>query len=90
MSLVNQSLTFGAGDTVHNIRLSRCSLGIRRLDQHRIIRMGFDMLLEILRSLERFSTKVAFMWLERDVDTDMRCDMVALYDGSPTTTPVAG
>lgn len=40
--------------------------------------MSLDMLLQILRTLEAFSTEVALVRLERDVDADMRGDMVPL------------
>jgi hypothetical protein len=48
--------------------------------------------LEILRTLESFSTEIALMWLERNVDSNMRCDMIALDGGGaaliPTTSEV--
>lgn len=51
--------------------------------------MGFDVLLEILRTLERLSTEVAFVRLERDVDADVRGDVVTFDGGSATITPLA-
>ena len=47
------------------------------------------MLLKILRALERLAAEVAFMRLERDVNTDMRRDVVALNSGRPARTPLA-
>jgi hypothetical protein len=44
----------------------------------RVISVSLDVLLQILRSLERLATKVALMRLEGDVDADVRCDVVAL------------
>lgn len=46
-----------------------------------------DMLLEILRTLKRFSTEVTLMWLQRNVNTDMRRDVVAFDGGGPALVP---
>jgi hypothetical protein len=51
--------------------------------------MGFNMLLEILRALESFSTEVAFVRLERHVYTDVRRDVISLDGGRATATPLA-
>ena len=51
--------------------------------------MGLDMLLEILRPLEGLTTKLASMRLEWYVNTDVRGDMITLYDGDTTVTPCA-
>jgi hypothetical protein len=48
------------------------------------------MLLQILRSLERFATEVAFVRLERDVHANMRCDMITLNSCRAACTPLAG
>ena len=48
------------------------------------------MFLEILRPLERLTTEVAFVWLEWNVNANMRGDVVAFYGGCPTCTPLAG
>lgn len=47
------------------------------------------MFLQILRALEGFSAEVAFVWFERNMDTDMAGDVVALDGGSTTATPLA-
>lgn len=52
--------------------------------------MGFDVLLEILRTFEGLSTELALVGLEGYMDTDMRCDMVALDGGGPTASPTTG
>lgn len=52
--------------------------------------MGFDMLLEILGPFERLAAKVALVRLERDMDTDVRGDVVPLDGGRTTTAPLAG
>lgn len=51
--------------------------------------MGFDVLLQILRALECLSTEVALVWLQRNVDSNVRGDMVTFHGGSPTATPLA-
>jgi hypothetical protein len=48
------------------------------------------MLLQILWALETLATEVAFVWLERDVDTNMGRDMITLYSGSAAKIPPAG
>ena len=47
------------------------------------------MFFQILWSLESLATEFALMWLERYMDSDMRCDMVALYCRSSALTPGA-
>ena len=51
--------------------------------------MGFDMLLEILRPLEGLTTKLASMRLEWYVNTDVRGDVITLYDSDTTVRPCA-
>jgi hypothetical protein len=52
--------------------------------------MSFDVLLEILRTLERFATEIALVRLERDVDANVRSDVIALDRGRVAVTPAAG
>jgi len=54
---------------------------VRRAEEHRVIGVSLDVLLEILRSLESLATEVALMRLEGNVDTNMRCDVIALDGG---------
>lgn len=49
--------------------------------------MGFDMFLEILRSLERLSAKLTPMRLQRHVDPDVRCNVVSLDDLDVAVAP---
>lgn len=51
--------------------------------------MRLDMLLEILRALESLATKVAFVGLERNVDTNVRGYVIPLDGGGTTVPPVA-
>lgn len=52
--------------------------------------MGLDVFLQVLRTLEGLATKVTLVRLQRDVDSDMRGDVVALDDSSAATAPFAG
>ena len=52
--------------------------------------MGLDMFLQILRALESFATKVALVRLERNMDTDVRGDVVAFNGGSVALAPCTG
>ena len=51
--------------------------------------MRLDMLLEILGTLEGFTTEIALMRLQWHVHTDVRCDMVALDGSGAAVTPLA-
>lgn len=48
------------------------------------------MLLEILWPLESLSTEIALVRLQRYVDTNMGCDMIALDGGGTTAAPTTG
>ena len=79
--------TFGVSGE-HHVGISRAGLG--RAHQHRVVGMGFDMLLEILGPFECLAAKVALVRLERDMDTDVRGDVVPFDGGRATTAPLAG
>jgi hypothetical protein len=49
-----------------------------------------DMLLQVLWTLECLSTEVTFVWLQRDMDTDVRSDVVTLDSGSAAGVPSTG
>jgi hypothetical protein len=51
--------------------------------------MGLDVLLEVLRALERLAAEVALVRLERHVDADVRRDVVALDRGGAALVPLA-
>lgn len=51
--------------------------------------MGFNVFLQILRALECLATEITLVWLQRNVDSNVRGDMVTFYGGSPTATPLA-
>lgn len=48
------------------------------------------MLLEILWSLEGFTAKVTLVWLQWNVNPNVRCDMVTLDCSSTTVCPSTG
>lgn len=48
------------------------------------------MLLQVLGPLEGLAAELALVRLERNMDADMRGDVVTLHSGGPATVPVAG
>jgi hypothetical protein len=56
----------------------------------RVVGMGLDVFLQILGPLERLATEVALVWLQGDMHTDMRGDVVALDGGSIAVAPLTG
>jgi len=71
----------------HHIRVPGARL--RRAHQDRVISMGLDMLLQILGTLESLAAEVALVRFERNMDSNMRGDMVALDSRSATAAPLA-
>jgi len=58
-------------------------------DEHRVVGMGLDVLLQVLGPLERLAAKVALMRLERHVDADVGRDVVALDRRGTALVPLA-
>ena len=52
--------------------------------------MGLDMLLQVLRTLESLSAEIAFVWLQRDVDSNVGGDMITLDSSGTAGIPTAG
>lgn len=52
--------------------------------------MSFDVLLEILGALERFLAEVALVGLQRNMDTNVRGDMITLHSRSAAIAPSTG
>jgi hypothetical protein len=52
--------------------------------------MSFDVLLEILGALERLATEVAFVRLQRYVNTNMRSDVISFDCSGTAVAPLAG
>lgn len=61
-----------------------------RPDQDAVVGMGLDVLLEILRTLEGLSAEVALVWLQGDVHTNVRGDVVTLDRCGAARVPLAG
>lgn len=70
--------------------MSIARIWFRRTHKNRFICVSFDMLLQVLWTFERFPTKVAFVWFQGYVDSDVRGDMVALDRGCMTAAPLTG
>ena len=64
-------------------------VGIRTAANRRIISVGLDMLLQVLRTFESLPAEFASVRLKRDVDTDVRGDVVALDDSNVAVGPTA-
>jgi hypothetical protein len=56
----------------------------------RVIGMGLDVLLQVLRALEGLATEVALVWLQGDMDANMGGDVIALDGGGVAVAPLAG
>ena len=65
-------------------------LVLGRPDQDAVVGVGLDMLLEILRALEGLSAEVALVWLQRNVNTNVRGDVVTLDSCGTARVPLAG
>ena len=64
-------------------------VGCGTANKDRVVGMGLDVLLEVLGALERLAAEVALVGLERDVDADVRRDVVALDRGGAARVPLA-
>jgi len=61
--------------------------GFRRVEKNGVIRVGLDVFLKILRTFEGLLAKLALVRLQRDVDADVRGDVVALDGGGAAVAP---
>jgi hypothetical protein len=52
--------------------------------------VSLDVLLQVLRALEGFATEVTLVRLQRNVNADVRGDVVTLDGGGATCAPLAG
>lgn len=64
-------------------------LVLGRPDQDAVVGVGLDVLLEVLRALEGLSTEVALVGLQRNVNTNVRGDVVALDRCGAARVPLA-
>jgi len=69
---------------------SRRAVWFWRAHDDAVVGMGLDMFLQILRSLERLAAEFTLVGLQRDVDSDVRRDVVALDGRGSALTPCAG
>lgn len=65
------------------------TVGLGRAEENRVIGVSLDVLLEILRALECLATEVAFMRLQRNVNTDVGGDVITFDSGCAAVTPLA-
>lgn len=70
--------------------MGTATVWLRGTQKDGIISVGLDVLLEILRTFEGLATEVAFVWLQRNVNANMRSDVITLNSRSTTVTPLAG
>jgi hypothetical protein len=66
------------------------TLVLSRAREDRVIGMGLDVLLQILRALEALATELTLVRLERHMDSDVGCDVVTLDRGCAARIPLAG
>jgi hypothetical protein len=69
------------------VRSAAIRLG--RTKKDRVIGVGLDVLLEILRTLEGFAAEITLVRLQWDVNTYMRSDMIALHCRRTAVAPLA-
>ena len=75
----------------HTIRRGlRPGARIRRPHENRVVSVSLDVLLQVLRTLEGLATEVTTMRLQRDMNTDVRCDMITLDRRGMTVCPLTG
>ena len=63
---------------------------LRGAEQHGIVGVSLHVLFEILGTFESFTAEVALVRLQRNVDTDVRGDVVPLDSGGAAIAPLAG
>lgn len=56
-------------------------LVLRRPNEDAVVGVGFDVFLQVLRALEGFAAEVTLVWLERDMNTNMRSNVITLNRG---------
>lgn len=56
-------------------------LVLRRPNEDAVVGVGLHMLLQVLRTLEGFAAEITLVWLKRNMDANMRSDVVTLHCG---------
>lgn len=62
---------------------------LRRVEQHGLIGVGLDVFLQVLRTLEALAAKVALVRLQRNVDADVRGNVIAFHGRGAARAPEA-
>lgn len=70
------------------ILLTTIAIRARVLVDYRVISMRLDMFFEVLRPLESLATKLASVRFQRNMNTDVGCDVVTLDDSDTTAPPI--
>lgn len=65
-------------------------VGVGRAHEDRVVSVRLDMLLEILRTLKGLAAEIALVRFERNMDADVRSDVIALDRRGAAGTPLAG
>lgn len=81
--------SFSTMPSVGRIHTAILILG-RPPDKYRVIGMRLDVLLQVLGALEGLATEVALVRLQRNMDANMRRDVVALDSCGAARVPLAG
>jgi hypothetical protein len=55
--------------------------------EDRVVGMGLDMFLQVLRTLEGLTTEVTFVRLQWNVNSDVRSNMVTFHGGGAALIP---
>lgn len=63
---------------------------MRRVHQHAVVGVRLNMLLQVLWTLKGLAAEVALVWLEGNVDADVRGDVIALDSRRSACAPLAG
>ena len=65
------------------------TIRLGRAKKDRVIGVSLDMLLEILRTLEGLTAEITLVRLQRNVDANMRSDVIALHSRCTAVAPLA-
>lgn len=75
---------------LRSVATSRATLLVRGPKEDRVICMSLDVFLQILGALEALAAEVTFVRFERDVYSDMGCDVIPFDSGRPAKVPPTG
>lgn len=100
VSAMVTGLRVSAGSHLAIVIIVAGSLGLRSVveaamhvmagsGQNRVVGVGLDVLLEILRALEGLAAELALVGFERNVDANVRSDVITLDGGCSARVPLA-